>query len=208
MLGKYAESSVQYYPPGETVPIAGVIRALWRPIVVGEDKHGQVRLNRINYELCVLETLREQLRCKEIWVAGADRYRNPDADLPADFDAQRATYYAALKQPLDVETFIRDLQQQMMRELAELDRTLPKNPRVKILKKGDRWISVTPLEAQPEPRTLSQLKAVVFERWPMASLLDILKEVDLWVRYTEHFKSATVWRKFCATGGGIVISWG
>ena len=26
-----------------------------------------------------------QLRCKEIWVMGAGRFRNPDADLPADF---------------------------------------------------------------------------------------------------------------------------
>ena len=129
LLKKYAESTVQHYPSSETVPVDGVIRPLWRPIVVGADKQGQPRLNRINYELCVLETLREQLRCKEIWVVGANRYRNPDDDLPADFDSRRPRYYAALGQPLDGETFIRDLQAQMRRELAELDRTLPKIPR-------------------------------------------------------------------------------
>ncbi|MDQ2808198.1 MAG: Tn3 family transposase [Chloroflexota bacterium] len=194
LLKKYAESAVQYYPATETVPIEGVIRRLWRPIVVGEDTDGNVRLNRINYEVCVLETLREKLRCKEIWVVGANRYRNPEEDLPPDFDVQRATYYAALQQPLDADTFIRDLQQQMSRELADLDRTLPKNPKVRILQKKNKgWIAITPLEAQPEPRHLGQLKAAVFARWPMTNLLDILKEADLRVGFTAQFKSATAW---------------
>jgi TnpA family transposase len=193
LIKKYAESAVQYYPASETVPIQGVIRSLWREIVVEQDKEGLPRLNRINYEICVLETLREQLRCKEIWVVGADRYRNPDDDLPADFDSQRATYYAALGQPLDVDSFIRELQAQMSRELAELDRTLPKNPKVRLLKRGKGWISVTPLEAQADPPMLDRLKAEVFARWPMTSLLDILKETDLRVRFTDEFKSATVW---------------
>ena len=193
LLQQYAESSLQYYPPGETVPIHGVIRAPWRPIVVGEDKYGQPRLNRINYEICVLETLREKLRCKEIWVVGADRYRNPEEDLPADFDLQRAIYYEALRQPLDVEHFIRDLQQQMKHELAALDRMLPKNSQERILGRGGGWISVTPLEALPDPRNLDRLKATVFTRWPMTSLLYILKETDLRLGFTRHFKSATAW---------------
>ena len=49
-------------------------------------------MNRITYEICVLQTLREKLRCKEIWVVGADLYRNPDDDLPADFEPHRGTY--------------------------------------------------------------------------------------------------------------------
>jgi hypothetical protein len=195
LIRKYAEteSNVQYYPPGEVVPIEGVIRSMWRPIVIGEDKYGQPRLNRINYEICVLETLREKLRCKEVWVEGANHYRNPEDALPTDFETQGAAYYEALHQPLDVETFIADLQQQMSRELEELDRTLPKNPKVRILNRGGGWISVTPLDAQPEPRNLGQLKAAVFSRWPMTSLLDILKETDLRVGFTGQFKSATAW---------------
>jgi hypothetical protein len=37
----------------------------------------------------VLEALRDRLRCKEIWVVGADKWRNPDEDLPQDFDEKR-----------------------------------------------------------------------------------------------------------------------
>jgi hypothetical protein len=43
----------------------------------------------------LLQALRVQLRCKEIWVVGANRYRNPDEDLPADFEVERVPYYAA-----------------------------------------------------------------------------------------------------------------
>jgi len=63
-------------------------------------------IDRITYEICVLEAVREQLRCKEVWVAGANRYRNPDEDLPADFDAQRTAHYQALGLPLDAGVFI------------------------------------------------------------------------------------------------------
>ena len=60
---------------------------------VEKDSAGRDRINRVTYEVAVLETLREQLRCKEIWVVGANRYRNPDEDLPADFEANRDEYY-------------------------------------------------------------------------------------------------------------------
>ena len=62
------------------------MRGSWQDAVLERDKDGNARVNRIYYEICVLQALRERLRCKEIWVAGADRYRNPDEDLPADFD--------------------------------------------------------------------------------------------------------------------------
>jgi hypothetical protein len=44
----------------------------------------------------VFQTLREKLGCKEIWVTGAGRWRNPDDDLPKDFEANRAENYQAL----------------------------------------------------------------------------------------------------------------
>ena len=41
-----------------------------------------------------------------MWVAGADRYRNPDDDVPADFAARRDEHYAALDLPRDAGAFI------------------------------------------------------------------------------------------------------
>src|SRR5436190_19968852 len=48
-----------------------------------------------------------------------------------------------------------------------------------------------PLEPQVEPAHLERLKAEIGQRWPMISLLDILKETDLRVHFTDHFKTAT-----------------
>src|SRR5699024_1419469 len=103
LIQTYAETGQHYVVLSEQPPIEGVIRPKWRALMIEQDKHGNKRVNRINYEINVLQALRENLRCKEIWVAVADRYRNPDDDLPHDFAERRTEHYAALKQPLDSE---------------------------------------------------------------------------------------------------------
>jgi hypothetical protein len=50
------------------------------------------------------------LRCKEIWVEGANRYRHPDDELPKDFDEKRALYDDALALPMDADTCIAKVQ--------------------------------------------------------------------------------------------------
>jgi hypothetical protein len=131
-------------------------------------------VNRITYEICLLEALREQLRCKEIWVVGANRYRNPDEDLPTDFEALRTPYYEALNLPLEANRFVLGLQEEMRKALQTLDSGLARNPDVRISDKAGGWIAVTPLTAQPEPANLAALKAEIAEAWPMTSLLDML----------------------------------
>jgi len=106
--------------------------------------------------------------------------RNPDDDLPSDFEVRRTTYYETLKHPLNSETFIANLQQEMRNALAMLDKGLPRNSAVKILTKDNKGqISLSPLAPQPEPVNLARLKAELMRRWPMTSLLDMLKETDL-----------------------------
>ena len=93
LIKRYSDSKVRYFPADEIVPLDGIVSGLWRDAVVeSEDKERQ-RINRITYEICLLQALRDRLRCKEIWVVGANRYRNPDEDLPADFETSRTPYY-------------------------------------------------------------------------------------------------------------------
>ncbi|CAM4452140.1 Transposase [Paenibacillus phoenicis] len=129
--------------------------------------------------------LRDKLRCKEIWVPGANRYRNPDEDLPSDFEERREENYKALNQPLAADSFIAALKQVMIQGLEKLNDGMPKNPKVRITEKGNGWISVFPLEPQPEPTHLARVKVEIARRWPMTSLLDIFKETDLRVSFTE-----------------------
>ena len=189
LLKRHGRSQRRFYEAHTEAPIDGVVRPMWRELLLDAGPRGSQRVHRINYEICVLETLREKLRCKEIWVVGADRWRNPDEDLPADFDERRDNYYATLDQPIEAQAFIEPLRERVVQALDTLDRGMPRNRAVKILKRGNGWIHLSPLAAQSEPPALERLKAEVTQRWPMTSLLDVLKETDLRVEFTRRFTS-------------------
>ena len=190
LLKKYASSKARYYDSSEEIPIDGVLKSNAKEILLETDSSGNERINRINYEICVLKALRERLCCKEIWVVGANRYRNPDDDLPTDFESKRQIYYQALTLPEDVETFIGSLQQQMVEGLEKLDRGMPRNKGVAIVGKGNKGlIRLSPFDAAPEPINIKQLKGEINRLWHKTSLLDILKETDLRVDFTRNFKS-------------------
>jgi hypothetical protein len=167
--------SHQYFALSE-ISVDDVIRPKWRDIVIEDAPDGSKRVNRINYEVCVLQTLRDKLRCKEIWVVGANRFRNPDDDLSADFASRRGACYAQLGLPQNPQTFIDKLKTEMTEALTGLDRRLPRNSTVRIDPRRRHPIVVSPLDPQPEPPNLEALKTELGRRWPMTSLLDILKE--------------------------------
>jgi hypothetical protein len=181
--------SRQQYVSLDDVPRAGIVRSgLWE-LMVEQDRSGRARINRINYEICVLQALREGVRCKEIWVEGADRYRNPDDDVPQDFAERRVLYYQALNQPLDAQTFVAGVQHPMEHWLARLNTELPTNPYVTVRPQGKHRIRLTPLAPLPAPLHLERVKAEILRRWPMTSLLDVLKEADLRVGFSNIFRS-------------------
>jgi Tn3 transposase DDE domain len=179
-----------WYPVEEHPPLDGVVRPLWHDLVVEKDAQGEERINRINYELCVLETMRDQVSCREIWVVGADKYRNADRDLPADFEAKREEYYKALSVPREAKAFVETLQQEMIQALSSFDRALPKiSDQVRLLPKKGGWIHLSPLKRQAEPQNLGRLKAEIRKRWGGTPLLDILKEAALRTGFPSHFRS-------------------
>jgi len=191
LVKRFATTKVHTFPADEAVPLDGVVRGLWREAVIEKDAAGRERVNRVTYEIAVLEALRERLRCKEIWVVGANRYGNPDDDLPTDFEVNRESYYKALKLPMDAERFIDDLQAEMDEALTTFNAGLKKNRFVRLSDKGGGWITLTPLDAQSEPSNLTALKAELNATWPMTSLLDMVKEADLRLNFTEVLRSPT-----------------
>ena len=87
------------------------------------------------------------MRCKEIWVVGADKWRNPAEDLPADFEDRRAEHYQALRKPLDVTAFIDQLREEMRTEMDALHQVLPKADWLSISERASGAIKLTPLDA-------------------------------------------------------------
>ena len=168
----------------DILPISGIVPKSLQSLLIEEGK-----INRISYEICVLRALRNGLRCREIWVEGARRYRNPDEDVPQDFEERRHTYYEDLKLPLSAGNFTNNLKARMEKALRTFDKGLYKNDRVFIRLHGKNLIKVSPLEPQPEPVFLQQLKSQVMMQWPMTSLLDVLKEADCQIGFTDVLKS-------------------
>jgi hypothetical protein len=72
---------------------------------------------------------------------------------------------------------------------------MPNNAEVSILEKAGGWMKLSPLAAQPEPANLVAFKEEIARRWPMTSLLDIVKETDLRVGFTRFFRSSTAWEQ-------------
>jgi hypothetical protein len=126
------------------------------------------------------------------WVVGANRWRDPEQDLPQDFDANHDMHYAAIRQPLDPATFIEGLRQRLGAALGRLDRALGDGSAggVRVTtRRGEPWVTVPPMDKQPEPPTLQALKDEVERRWGTIDLLDLLKDADYLTGFSEEFAS-------------------
>jgi len=142
------------------------------------------------YELCVLVSLREAVRRREIWIEGSRRWGDPETDLPEDFEQAREMHYAALSQPLDPTAFVETLRGDLDAGLCRLSDALRHGRAGGVTittRKGDVWIRVPRLDKQPEPATLQALKREIVRRWGVIDLLDVLKETDYLTAFTNEF---------------------
>ena len=191
VLVSYMEETDPYYPKDGTIPLNDVVQKQWQSWIFQKDQEGQRRIRRVRYELCVLQTLRERLRCREIWVVGSDAYRNPDEDVPQDFGDRRDAYLSELNLPSDAKQFVAAVKAQLETALTQLNNNIQTNPHVEISSRGNGWIKLSPLKKQADPRQLRRLKQQVKQQWWMTTLLDVLKEADLRIGFTDGFPSLT-----------------
>jgi len=179
LIGRYAGANLRYYPLDEPVPVHKGLSGDWVELVYQTDKRGHRRVVRMVYEICTFQALRDQLRCKEIWVVSAEKWRNPAEDLPIDFEERRIEHYGALRKPLDPTEFIDELREQMRTELEALHTALPECGWLEIAERRQGAIKLAPLPPVTEPRNLRKLKNQIRTRWGVVPLIDILKEAVL-----------------------------
>ncbi len=140
----------------------------------------------------MLVALRDAIRRREVWVAGAGRWRTPKSDLPTDFEANRAAHYAAIRAPLDSCAFIAELKARLDESLAGLSTSLANDAAGgvrDVTRAAQAWITVPRPVAQDEPRRLGALKDEVGRRWGTVGPLDVFKETDLLTGFTDEFSS-------------------
>ena len=176
----------------ERVPIEGVVSPRWKEKVF-EQVGGETKVNHHYYELCVLEKLERALKCKEVWVEGSYAFRNPNDDLPGDWndEQRRALHYRDLGTPLDVQSFVRLLRARMSTGLQEFNWVLPELGHLRVFrsnKKEDRGLwALARLEPQPEPQSLGIIKEKIGVRYGMLDLLEVFVEADRLVGFTRFF---------------------
>lgn len=170
-------------------PLNGVIPQGWRHIVVSvtQDK---LRINKYNYELAVFERLKELLGFKAIWVEASYRYRNPNKDLPKDFYEKKEAYYELLGLPLYSREFTKQLKSTLTDKLKALNANIPDNKLVKVRKsKAGNNLKVTPSDPQAEPDNIIKLQQEISNQWSSIHLIDILKESDLRIKFTQALET-------------------
>ena len=184
---EHQEAQDYFYAESLKVPLEA-LPSDWKSRVC-EKVAGAEKINRMNYEIGILEALCKQLGYKGVWITGGYRYRNPQEDLPQDWETRREYYYQLLDMPLDVEEYIHQLQQRLDQNLQDLNTTIPQNNKVKILETLGGRIKLSPSEPQLPPVNLNMLHREINQGWSNISMLDILKEADLLLGFTDQFQS-------------------
>lgn len=168
--------------PGPRLPTEFISRA-WRPLA--EPEPG--RIDRAAYTMCALETLRDGLRRRDVYVASSARFGDPRATLldePA-WNASRSDVCRSLSLPQAPGPFIEDLGAELdgayRRTLDSLDREYP----IHGLAAGR--LPVEQLDALPEPASLIALRAQVAQRLPDADLPDLLLEIAAKTGFLDGF---------------------
>jgi hypothetical protein len=55
LVKRFAGTKVHTFPADEDVPLNGVVRGLWREAMIEKDAAGRDRINRVTYEIAVLD---------------------------------------------------------------------------------------------------------------------------------------------------------
>ena len=184
-------SKQRFHVKRDAIIVNGIVPNKYRSAVVDADGY----LDRHAYELCAVLTLRERLRSREIWVTGAERFKNPDDDIPDDFDTERKSYYEELGLSEDAKDFTNGIKAELEDHLIAFNDELAKNDKVHVAWTTKPKFLITPLTADRPPQTLEALKGTIAETWPMTSLLDMVKETALDTGVLREFTTAGQYQK-------------
>lgn len=169
-------------------PVENIIPTAYKNAVFTDDK--QKSINKYNYEVVVLEQLKSFLGYKAIWIENSYRYRNPKDDLPLDFKANKQKYLKMLGLPNRGNSFTKKLKTLLTNRLHSLNKSIVNNDKVKIkTSKANKNISISPSEAQKSPKNIETLQQEIIKRWSSINLIDILKECDLLINFTDQMET-------------------
>jgi TnpA family transposase len=171
--------------PAAQLPLE-VITPSWKPHVLSPEG----TITRAGYTCCVLDALRQRLRRRDIFLPGSTRWGDPRAELlpTQTWHTRREDLCDELglqRQPHAVVTDLAGILDAAWRDTAA---GLAANPALRIEHRHDRdEIVLAPLDAEPEPASLHELRAKVTALLPEVEIADLPLEVHAWTGFLHEY---------------------
>jgi TnpA family transposase len=163
-----------------------IVQKGWRRIVINEE--GVV--DRQAYTFCVLDSLRDCLRSRDLFVAASARWGDPRAKLlhGEAWAAARPQVARTLNRKITPDDELADLKQKLDHAYSRVATNLPNNPFVRIEQENGKDVLVlSPLEALDEPESLIRLREGTQELLPIADITDVLLEINKRTGFAKAF---------------------
>lgn len=180
----------------KTPPLKHVIPDNWLDFVIDNKTESTVFVNKFNYEMVVCNEIRRKLAYKGLWVNGSYRYRDPQKDLPKDFEENKEAYYKKLGLPTNPKDFTKLLKGELSQALTSLNYSIPGNDKVKILNKKNGHIKISPSLPQKSPENIIELQQEIIKRWGNINLLDAFKEANIRIGFIDHMETVGRFSRF------------
>ncbi|MBV9748429.1 MAG: Tn3 family transposase, partial [Acetobacteraceae bacterium] len=159
----------------------------WQAFVAKRRRSEPATFDRRALEVCVFVHLADALQAGDLYVDGAEAFADYRAQLLpwAECEARLPAYCAALGIPERGEDFAAALKEELATLAAEVDAGFPDNAELNL--DADGTPHLKQLETAARPEGLAEFEQEAQARMPERHMLDILKHVEHWSRYTRHF---------------------
>lgn len=191
---KYRHSPHDIYQ--KTPPLKHVIPDNWLDFVIDNKTESTVFVNKFNYEMVVCNEIRRKLAYKGLWIKGSYRYRDPQNDLPKDFEENKAFYYKKLGLSTNPKDFTKLSKTELSQALTSLNNSMPGNDKVSILNKKNGHIKISPSLPQKSPENIIELQQEIIKRWGNINLLDAFKEANIRIGFIDHMETVGLFSRF------------
>ena len=147
-------------------------------------------VDRRAYTLCLLESLQDKLRRRDIFIANSERWGDLRARLLDDVTWQKSKHQicSTLGRQLTPEDELRQLGEQLEAAYRRTIANLPNNPSVRIeQQEGRDTLVLSNLDKLDEPASLIDLRKKVAALLPHADLPEVLLEIQRRTGFAEEF---------------------
>lgn len=158
----------------------------WRQFIQVREK-SELALDRRRLEVCVFLHIADALKSGDIYVVRSQAYADYRTQLlPWESCQKRLPFYCEqLGLPASGEQYVAALRDTLIQAAQRVDTGFPGNSQLSIDPDGTPHLKRQ--GATPLPEGLQAFETMVQERMPERHLLDVLKQVQHWTRFTRHF---------------------